>query len=276
MRARPLLAVLLLTCVTLTALDAHAGSGSPLDPVRSAADALLAPVDRVVGTGADAVGGVVGSVGDLADRSELQRLRDDNARLRRDAEASAGSARESGQWRALLGLRDTARLTIVPARVVAAGRSLGFERTVRLDVGSRDGVRSGQTVVAAAGLVGRTLRVTSSTCTVLVLDDRGFGVGARLATTGALGLASGDGSGRLRWVQVDPGPVAVGATLLTTGSDTFVPDLPVGTVRGVDGTPGGPTATATVRPFVDVGSLDLVGVVVDVPRTTPRASLPPS
>ena len=42
------------------------------------------------------------------------------------------------------------------------------------------------------------------------------------------------------------------------------------------GTPGSQTRTASVRPYVDFTSLDLVGVVVEPPRTDPRdAVLPP-
>jgi rod shape-determining protein MreC len=44
----------------------------------------------------------------------------------------------------------------------------------------------------------------------------------------------------------------------------------------VRGTPGSQTRTASVRPYVDFTSLDLVGVVVEPPRTDPRDSvLPP-
>ena len=44
----------------------------------------------------------------------------------------------------------------------------------------------------------------------------------------------------------------------------------------VQGTPGSLTRTAVVQPYVDFTSLDLVGVVVEPPRTDPRdAVLPP-
>ena len=70
-----------------------------------------------------------------------------------------------------------------------------------------------------------------------------------------------------------------GARLVTLGSAgdrPFVPGVPVGEVRGVRITPGTLSRSGTVTPYVDPGRLDLVGVVVQPPRTDPRdAVLPP-
>jgi len=50
----------------------------------------------------------------------------------------------------------------------------------------------------------------------------------------------------------------------------------VGVVRSVQGSPGSQTRTAVVEPYVDFTALDLVGVVVEPPRTDPRDGvLPP-
>lgn len=259
MDPRRLLAILLLSSVTLTVVDGGSGNGATLDPVRGATSAVLAPVDAVVSRGTGAVTGAVQAL--AADRSQLDSLQADNDRLRRELAAGAGAQRELAQARALLGLRDTAKLRLTAGRVTAADRGLGFERTVRLDVGSQDGVRVGQPVVSGAGLLGRVVRTTVSSCAVLAVDDPQFGVGARLSSTGALGLATGGGRGRLTWAQVDPGPVRPGDTLVTAGSDTFPPGLPVGTVRDVVRTPGVPTVTAVVQPLADVATVEVAGVV---------------
>ena len=56
----------------------------------------------------------------------------------------------------------------------------------------------------------------------------------------------------------------------------YVAGIPLGTITEVRGTPGQLTRIATVVPFVDVTRLDLVGVIVQPPRTDPRDSvLPP-
>lgn len=265
MRTRPLLVALVLGCTALVTLDA--GARSPFDPLRSAVAAVLGPVESAVGSAASAVGRA-------GDSDELRRLREENARLRGDGARAQAARRVADEWEALLGLQTERSWSLLPARATAAGGAFGFERTVTLDVGARDGVRAGSTVVTGAGLVGRAVRVAPFTSVVLLVDDPTFGVGARLATTGALGLASGDGPGRVRWVQVDPGEVAAGAVLLTSGAGTFVADVPVGRVTGARPGPGGLGTVADVEPVVDLGRLDVVGVVLDPPRSEPRPSLP--
>ena len=74
----------------------------------------------------------------------------------------------------------------------------------------------------------------------------------------------------------DATALAVGDALVTAGSDTFAPGVPVGRVAAVDAQATGTVRTATVTPFVDVGALDLLQVVVEGPRGTPRVPIPPS
>ena len=267
---RLLLVLLLLTAFTLTALDVRSGEGSPFDAVRRGADTVLGPAQRAVGRAARGAGGVFDG-----DSGDEERLRAENDRLRADLRRSQDLQRRVDELDALLRLKDFGTYPMVPARVTALGSSFGFESTLTLDAGSRDGIAPGQTVVAGAGLLGRTVRVGPFTSTVLLLTDRGFTVGARLARAGTVGLATGTGRA-MTYSLVEGGRVEVGDTLLTTGSDTFVPGVPVGRVTQVDPGARALVTTASVAPFVDVSTLDLVGVVTSPPRGTRRVPLQPS
>jgi rod shape-determining protein MreC len=267
---RLLLVLLLLTAFTLTTLDVRSGEGSPFDALRRGADAVLGPAQRALGGAARGVGGVFdGGDGDAAE------LREENARLRAELRRSEDLQRRASELDALLRLKDYGTYPMVPARVATIGSSFGFEQTVTIDAGARDGIEPGQTVVAGDGLLGRTLRVGPFTSTVLLLTDPGFTVGARLTRAGTIGLATGDG-GDLVFELVEGGRVQKGDALLTTGSDTFVPGVPIGRVTSVDPSAGALVTTAAVRPFVDITTLDLVGVVTEPPRGTPRVPLQPS
>jgi rod shape-determining protein MreC len=268
---RLLLVLLLLTAFTLTVLDVRSGEGSPFDAVRRGADGVLGPAQRAVGGAARGIGGVF--EGD--DSEELARLREENARLRSDLVRGEADARRAAELDALLALKDAGTYTVVPAQVTALGSSFGFERTITIDAGSRDGIEPGQTVVNGDGLVGRTTRVGPFTSSVLLLTDPGFTVGARLTRQGTVGLATGSGRAELTYELVEGGRVQAGDALLTTGSSTFVPGVPIGRVTEVDPT-GALVTTARVEPFVRVDSLDLVGVVTSPPRGTPRVPIPPA
>ncbi|MCW2616446.1 MAG: mreC [Frankiales bacterium] len=263
--SRLLLVVLLLTAFTLTTLDVRGGGG--LDGVRRASD-------RVLGPAQNAVAGAVGSLtGDGEDESAL---RAEVARLTGELRRSEDLQRRVDELDRLLALRDFGTYPMVPAQVSSIGSAFGFASTVTIDAGSRDGIAPGQTVVDGLGLVGRTVRVGPLTSTVLLLTDPGFTAGARLTREGTIGLATGDGDGGLTYELVEGGRVAAGDALLTTGSDTFVPGVPVGRVTAVSARSGALVTTAEVEPFVDVSSLGLVGVVTEPPRGAPRVPLQPS
>ena len=259
-RGRPLL-LLVLAALTLTALDARGGGG--LDGVRRTADTLLGPAQAAVSS----------ALGREPDR-DVAALEAEVARLTGELRRSEGLQRRVTELDRLLGLTRAGTYPTIPAQVSSTGSAFGFGATVTIDAGSRDGVREGQTVVNGDGLVGRTVRVGPYTCTVLLLTDPGFTVGARLTREGTIGLAIGDGDGGLSYELVEGGAVKAGDALLTTGSDTFVPGVPVGRITSVPADAGALVSTAAVEPFVDLAALDLVGVVTEPPRGTPRVPLP--
>jgi rod shape-determining protein MreC len=137
------------------------------------------------------------------------------------------------------------------------------------------------TVLNGDGLVGRVKTVGPSTATVLLAVDPESSVGVRLESTMEVGFTTGHGAHQDLELQLLDGQSTVerGDRLVTFGSQgdmPYVPGVPVGSVVSVTGTPGSQTRSATVSPYVDFTSLDLVGVVVQPPRADPRdAVLPP-
>ncbi len=174
--SRLLLALLVLTALTLTALDGG-DEGGPFAALRRGADTVLGPAQRTVGGAVSATGRALGGLGD--GQADTRRLERENARLRAQLRETEALRRSDAELKALLKVRAVADADVVPARVVSVGSSLGFAWTATLDAGSRDGLRPGQTVLTGAGLVGRTKRVGPFTCTVVLLVDPGFTVGGR-------------------------------------------------------------------------------------------------
>ena len=275
---RLLLVLLLLTAFTLTALDYRAGDTGLFASLRRGADAVFGPAQRAVGGAARSVGDALGGLPNLGRyQDENEQLRDEVAQLRTQLAETDDLRRLEQQWNDLLKLKDYGTYTVVPARVAALGSALGFERTVVLDAGQRDGVRVDQPVVNGQGLVGRVARVGPYTCTVVLVTDALFTVGVKLDRRGTIGLADGDGDAAMELrVPSRDGKVEVGDLLLTSGSSVAVPGIPVGKVTAVRGGAGALARRAEVDPLVDLGSLDLVGVITDGPRSTPRLPIPPS
>ena len=154
----------------------------------------------------------------------------------------------------------------VPAEVIAVGPAQDFSWTITIDAGRNDGIEPDMSVINGDGLVGRVLKTTASTATVVLIVDASSAVGGRVAQTEEIGIVAGTGrQDSLEFQLLDPmADVRVGDALVTFGSKggrPFAPGLPIGEVAEVSGAPGQLTRVATVRPFADVSQLSIVGVV---------------
>lgn len=279
-RARLILAMLLLTAFTLITLDYRSGGGGPL---RSIGNAVFGPVERAANAVADPIGSFFSSLGHLNSyKSKNNQLTKENERLREQLRLTDAERAHLAAAEKLLNLAGRAQFRIVPARVISAGNTMGFESTATIDIGSHDGVKSNQTVIDGDGLVGKTLDVGPTTTTILLGNDPNFTAGARLEG-GGLKIGHVDGGGRNPMTFTLLGTQArltVGDRLVTFASKNdrpFIPEVPIGRIVRVEPTPGQLFSSGIVAPYVDFGSVDIVGVVVAVPRTIKRDSLlPPS
>jgi rod shape-determining protein MreC len=260
---RRLLVVLLVLTVVVLGVDVAGGPGA--SQLRSAGGIAFGPLERFLSPGAGREAAASTGARDGVLRDQL-----------------VSQAREARALDRLAGAPDLAGSRFIPARVVGVGRqgAAGPER-VTLDVGSRDGMRADLSVVSADGLVGRVVAVSPWTCDVLLVGSADLVVGVRVGGAGTLGsVGSGArgpqrrAAGQLNLTVVERGSVRTGDVVTTLGSvggSPFPAGLRVGRVEQVDQAPGDLTPTAAVRPAVDLTTLDVVGVLLDGPRTTPRA-----
>jgi rod shape-determining protein MreC len=268
--------LLLLLSVVLITLDHQ---GEAFRGIRNAAHSVVDPAQDGVTTLVAPVGRFFGGLGDLGDSGKkIDALQKENAELRRQLRESELSVTRSDELQRLKLLSGQGGLTVLPALVTGLGPSIGFEWTVTVDAGRRDGLQPDQTVIDSDGLVGRVKQVGESSSVVVLAVDPGSAVGVRVAGGNALGVAAGNGLGPLTYTPLDPATrVQVGDRLLTGpyGGSTYVAGLPVGEVTKVSGDPGAPAREATISPYVSFGRLDLVGIVLAAPRTDPRDRLAP-
>lgn len=274
-RARIVLAVLLLIAATVVIIDLRGGSAT----ARGAGSSVFGPVERAVTTVTTPIGNFFSALGGIGRNArKVEDLQAQNDELQNQLRVLESDAARADQLDALFGLAGKGRFRIVPAQVTAFGPTQGFAYTVTIDVGKRDGIRVGQTVINGQGLVGRITGAGRSSSTVLLVIDPTSSVGARLAKTRQIGFVNGRGDADLELQLLNPrAPLAQGDALVSFGAkgSPFVPGVPIGTVTSVRGTPGSLTRVARVQPYVDLTSLDIVGVVLGRPAVDPRDSLVP-
>jgi rod shape-determining protein MreC len=262
-RRRTILALIVLTAVTLITLDVR-GSG-PISALRGGAHDVVNPIAGAFDT-------VFSPVGDWIDGvTSAASLKDENAQLRRRLDTARGQAaaaraatQENKDLKKLLDLPFVGNADAIAAQVVEGAPS-NFEFTVQIGKGESDGVGVDMPVVTGAGLVGRVLEVSRDRATVLLVKDPQSGVGVRIEKSSTSGVVKGRGdSDTLRVDFVDPNAgVTKGEVVYTSGqqNSSFPAAIPIGTVSKVTKAHGDLQQDVLVKPLVDFSHLDYVKVL---------------
>jgi rod shape-determining protein MreC len=216
--------------LTLVVLD-HRGGW--LHQARRQASVLAQPLWMIAGT----PGRIAERLAE--DAGTLSRLTAENRELRRQALLDRARmarmqtvAADNVRLRMLLDAAQRDRLDAQLAPILDVDLDPTRQRLV-LDAGRGDGVRTGQTVIDAGGLVGQVVQVTPAHATVLLLTDPDHAVPVSIARNGVRLVAYGRGRSDLLELQSIPlsSDIKVGDALVTSGlGGRFPPGFPVGTV----------------------------------------------
>ncbi|MGH2403215.1 MAG: rod shape-determining protein MreC, partial [bacterium] len=217
-RQLALVALIFLTSLVMLTLQVRLPERRAVGPVGTLVLGVMGPVHTSLARVAD------GAARLWRPFSDISRLRAENARLREDVErlsAEVSRLREQAQATQRLE-RLLAFRTQIPGRSIGA-RVIGRDGTqwfavIILDRGSKDGVRRNDTVVAAEGLVGRVLSVSTTTSQVLLISDTRSAVGVILQQSREAGVVEGLGQAALRLKYVTRArEIPVGEVVVTSG-----------------------------------------------------------
>jgi rod shape-determining protein MreC len=265
-KSRVVLAALLAASLTVVTLDFREGSGGPLRKVQDQALSLLSPMQAGVTHVLAPAGDFLHSVGQIPSlQSQNARLRRQVANLRAQENRVPEVLRENQQALGLLREKSWVTGRALGARVISQGPS-NQEWTVFLDKGAVDGVQQDMAVIAETGLVGRVTLVSANSAKVLLTIDPQHSVGARLTSSGDVGVLSGKGQADLALDLIGvTTTVTSGETVVTSGYDKgiYPAGIPIGRVRSTRKSPDGLSQSASVQPFVDFNKLGLVEILLD-------------
>ena len=278
-RSRLLLIILIVTSLLLITLDLR--GVKILDGVRNGTQNVLSPFQKAGSAVVSPFRNFLGDVTNLGQtRSEIEKLKADNAKLRNQLLQRKSADAELDQLKSVLDLAGRAGYKVLASRVISQGASTSFSQTVTIDVGTSSGVRPNMTVVSGEGLVGVVKESYSNSALIMLATDPDFKVGVRIAGTQQIGILSGRGSKRAELQLLDNQQVVkVGDVLLARGSINnrpFVPGIPVGVISAVDNTAGSIAQTATVMLYPNFSALSVVSVVLSAGKNNPGDALVPA
>lgn len=165
-----------------------------------------------------------------------------NAELSREVAAARANAitmkaleGENRRLKALLGIVDPQFKPVAAARLIGS-TSASARRFAVLSAGAAQGVRAGQPVRSAAGLIGRVVETGPNTARVLLVTDPENVVPVRRARDGLPAFIEGKSDGRIaiRLINMGVNPLKPSDVFVTSGSGgLYPPGIPVAVVTGV-------------------------------------------
>lgn len=180
-------------------------------------------------------------------------------------------ALENDRLRKMLKLVDNRPATVAVARIVGS-TGVSSRRYATLNAGTSQGVRPGQPVRSAEGLIGHVVYTGAIASRVLLITDNASVVPVRMARGGmpALAAGRGDGSVELRPLGAGGNPFNRGDIVLTSGTGgLYPPDVPVAVVVRKEGD------VAVAWPLANPAQLDYAMVEPAFAGLPPPPAAPP-
>ncbi|MBV8890729.1 MAG: rod shape-determining protein MreC [Acidobacteria bacterium] len=203
-------------------------------------------------------------------RAENRELRQRIGQMHLEEVRLSEDAEQARRLQLLLGFKEKFIAKTVAAQIIGSSGS-EQSRSVYIDKGSADGVKSDQAVITAEGIVGKVIDVYQEhTAKVLLVNDQTSGVGVVLEKSRLQGILRGTPSGELVVEKIlSDESVEAGERVLTSGGDQIFPKgLAVGVVnRAAAGSDS--FLNIRLKPAVNLSKLEEVLVVTAVETRSP-------
>jgi rod shape-determining protein MreC len=270
---RSVIAVLVLVALTLITISFRSPTSGALHSLQGTGSTALRPFQVAATRIAQPFRDAYDYIDGLANaRAENKKLRKENAILRASALSAAAQLEKYPDYAKLLHLEQGSRFpqgyrALNVTVISSAGAP--FTHSLTIDAGSSAGIRRSDPVVSGLGLVGIVSNVFPHTAVVTLINDSDSFVAARDLRTGVRGGVRPGPGGTLELAEV-PKQKAVrkGDELVTDGTHSkrypslYPYGIPIGRVAFAGATDTATFLQVQVQPFVNLGSLDAVAVLV--------------
>jgi rod shape-determining protein MreC len=215
---------------------------------RGAALDWLAPVMGAVSTPVRATADGTNWIGSYFNARDKARVLEEKVKtLSADLQNQRQLASEAGQLKALLRVVEPNTQPVRTVRLVAAS-SASYVQSAVATAGRNHGLRAGQPVRDASGLIGQVVETGTVSARILLITDGLSHIPVVNARTGQAAIINGENKSTMSLTLLEPGAKAAIGDLLVTSGEGFVypPGIPVGNVTAI---------------------------VLDIPKVTPAARL---
>lgn len=169
---------------------------------------------------------------------------------------------ENQRLRTLLDFKQAQALAAIPATIISKDLSPEF-KTIGIDKGEKDGVRTGMAVISPLGVVGKILEAYAHNSAVILVNDPNSTIDVIIQRLRAKAIATGDSWDMMRFKYIEKRfELEKGDTVITSGLAGIYPKgLTVGTIAEIKSDPNQLFQDVTLKPSVDFDTLEEVLVL---------------
>jgi len=140
------------------------------------------------------------------------------------------------------------------------------KKSLKMNIGSKDNINMGQTVMGINGLIGQVVEINSFTSKVLLITDSSSNVPAIIARTGQQVIVKGESQTDMMEIAFlkNEADVQKGDLIVTSGqAKRFIPSIKVGRVKDIVKNEGERFSKVTLIPLESINSINEVIVTSD-------------
>jgi rod shape-determining protein MreC len=260
---------IILVVVVLVVLAMLKLPGETMGKVKLAISGLFLPLFGLAGSTDELIGQAREGLTPKRDLlRQIEQLRGENQQQTIQLQQDASLWSENARLRSAAGWQRQTRWRVKLARVFARDPA-NWWRSLQIDLGARDGIRTNLPVLTADGLVGRIQSVSEIRSQVILLGDPEFRVAAIVETTNETGIITAGSSLPQEQGMIDldllsgSSLVRPGQNVMTWGAGGVFPGgIPIGKIVDIRQKEYGLSMEARVKLAANLGALEEVWVMV--------------
>ena len=140
------------------------------------------------------------------------------------------------------------------------------KKSLKMNIGSKDNIKMGQTVMGINGLIGQVVEINSFTSKVLLITDSSSNVPAIIARTGQQVIVKGEPETNMMEIAFlkNEADIQKGDLIVTSGqAKRFISSIKIGRVKDIVRNEGERFSRVTLMPLVNINDVNEVIVTSD-------------
>ncbi len=229
-------------------------------------DFILNPIQIIVKTPSSFFNDLVKKKKTMADMEiEINKLRKENLTIKANLQRIDVLENEVTRLRSI---RATAinKIKNIKIAEVAQRDVIPNKKSLKMNIGSNDGVVVGQTVMGVNGLVGQVVEISSFTSKVLLITDSSSNVPAIIVRTGQQVIVKGEPRKNIMEISFikNEADIQKGDLIVTSGqAKRFIPSIKIGRIENIVKNEGERFSNVTLIPSESINDINEVIVTSD-------------